>query len=69
MSHGEPQQIKTTGVTRDIEDLRQPQVPVIVDGKTSMGDFWKIAKYLEATYPDKPSLFGGPGGWKSPERV
>ena len=35
-------------------------VPVIVDGDRTVGDSWKIALYLEDTYPDRPALFGGP---------
>ena len=41
------------------------QVPVIVDknhdGKC-VNDSWEIAKYLEKTYPDQPSLFKGTSG-------
>ena len=37
-------------------------VPVIRDGDTVMRDSWSIAEYLEATYPDRPSLFGGDTG-------
>jgi glutathione S-transferase len=37
-------------------------VPVIEDRGVAIGDSWSIAKYLEETYPDEPSLFGGPGG-------
>jgi len=36
----------------------QQLVPVIVDGGTVVADSWKIAQYLEAAYPDRPSLFG-----------
>ncbi|MBL8691100.1 MAG: glutathione S-transferase family protein [Rhodospirillaceae bacterium] len=36
----------------------QGLVPVIVDGDRVVHDSWKIAQYLEATYPDRPSLFG-----------
>lgn len=36
----------------------QPLVPVLVDGDTVVCDSQKIAEYLEATYPDAPSLFG-----------
>lgn len=38
------------------------QVPVLVDGEKVLNDSFEIAKYLEETYPDAPSLFGGPGG-------
>tara|TARA_Y100000739_G_C20475681_1_gene403492 strand:+ start:29 stop:718 length:690 start_codon:yes stop_codon:yes gene_type:complete len=34
-------------------------VPVLVDGNVAMNESWDIADYLEETYPDKPSLFGG----------
>jgi glutathione S-transferase len=37
-------------------------VPVLVDGETTVSDSWAIAVYLEERYPDRPSLFGGPGG-------
>ncbi len=36
--------------------------PVLVEGDEIVADSWKIACYLEDTYPDKPSLFGGDGG-------
>lgn len=36
----------------------QGLVPVIVDGDKVVNDSWKIAQYLEATYPERPSLFG-----------
>lgn len=34
-------------------------IPVIVDGETEVCDSWTIALYLERTYPDTFSLFGG----------
>lgn len=37
-------------------------VPVIADGNLIVVDSFLIAIYLEETYPDRPSLFGGPGG-------
>ena len=40
----------------------QKSVPVLVDGDKTISDSWVIAEYLEATYPDAPSLFGGPAG-------
>jgi glutathione S-transferase len=40
----------------------QERVPVLVDGDTVVSDSWAIACYLEQTYPDRPSLFGGPVG-------
>jgi glutathione S-transferase len=38
------------------------KVPVLIDGENSVADSWTIANYLEDTYPDRPSLFGGEGG-------
>lgn len=40
----------------------QGRVPVLIDGGRAVADSWKIAIYLEDTYPDLPSLFGGSGG-------
>ena len=37
-------------------------VPVIRDGSQLIADSFMIAAYLEETYPDRPSLFGGDGG-------
>ncbi|RVU15051.1 glutathione S-transferase family protein [Methylobacterium oryzihabitans] len=37
-------------------------VPVLVDGERTIADSGRIAAYLEEAYPDRPSLFGGPGG-------
>jgi glutathione S-transferase len=37
-------------------------VPVIDDGGKLVGDSWAIADYLEARYPERPSLFGGETG-------
>lgn len=39
----------------------QALVPVLVDGKRTVSDSWAIAEYLDQQYPDRPSLFGGPG--------
>jgi glutathione S-transferase len=38
------------------------RVPVIVDGETVVHDSSAIADYLEAHYPERPSLFGGETG-------
>ena len=38
----------------------QGLVPVLVDGDRTLHDSWAIAEYLEAAYPHRPSLFGGP---------
>ena len=37
-------------------------VPAIRDGETLVSDSFAIALYLEHTYPDRPTLFGGHGG-------
>lgn len=37
----------------------QSLVPILIDGDQTVGDSWRIALYLEKTYPDRPSLFGG----------
>jgi glutathione S-transferase len=36
----------------------QKLVPVLVDGEKTIADSYAIAEYLEAEYPDAPSLFG-----------
>jgi glutathione S-transferase len=38
------------------------RVPVLLHYESSVADSWAIASYLEDTYPDRPSLFGGAGG-------
>src|SRR5229473_5522337 len=38
------------------------KVPVLLDGESAVVDSWVIANYLEDSYPDRPSLFGGDGG-------
>mgnify|MGYP000161386085 CR=1 FL=1 len=40
----------------------QGRVPVIRDGGEVVFDSWTIARHLEATYADRPSLFNGAGG-------
>ena len=37
----------------------QTKVPILKDGKHVVSDSWTIAEYLEQTYPEGPSLFGG----------
>ena len=37
-------------------------VPVLVDGGQAVADSWNIANFLEESYPDNPSLFGGEAG-------
>lgn len=38
------------------------KVPVLLHGDHAVCDSWAIAEYLEATFPDRPSLFGGEAG-------
>lgn len=38
------------------------KVPVMLHGDKPVVDSWVIANYLEDTYPERPSLFGGDGG-------
>jgi len=40
----------------------QKTVPVLEDDGRVVADSFAIAAYLEEAYPDRPSLFGGPGG-------
>ncbi|KAK9825430.1 hypothetical protein WJX81_005481 [Elliptochloris bilobata] len=40
----------------------QGLVPIIEDNGKVVNDSFAIAQYLERTYPDRPTLFGGPGG-------
>jgi glutathione S-transferase len=40
---------------------KSDKVPVLLDGDAAIVDSWVIANYLEDTYPDRPSLFGGEG--------
>jgi glutathione S-transferase len=37
-------------------------VPLLLDGGRAVHDSYAIADHLEDAYPDRPSLFGGPGG-------
>ncbi len=46
----------------EVEGGVSKTVPVIRDGSQIVSDSFMIAAYLEETYPDKPSLFGGDGG-------
>src|ERR1700676_1642359 len=45
-----------------ISQHKSEKVPVLLDGDKAVVDSWVIANYLEDTYPDRPSLFGGAGG-------
>ncbi|NWG24105.1 MAG: glutathione S-transferase N-terminal domain-containing protein [Pseudorhodoplanes sp.] len=40
----------------------QDKVPILKDGERVVIDSWKIAEYLEDTYPERASLFGGKTG-------
>ncbi len=40
----------------------QGKVPVLVHGDKWLYESWDIANYLENTFPDQPTLFGGPQG-------
>lgn len=46
----------------EIEGGFSTTVPVMDDGGTLVRESFDIALYLERSYPDRPSLFGGPGG-------
>lgn len=45
-----------------IADRQRKVLPTIQDGDTVVEDSWRIAEYLEETYPERPSLFGGATG-------
>jgi glutathione S-transferase len=45
-----------------IAQHKSEKVPVLIDGEHTVSDSWAIANYLEDSYPDRPSLFGGEGG-------
>jgi glutathione S-transferase len=45
-----------------IENAATKIVPLLRDGEQLVSDSFEIALYLEKTYPDRPSLFGGEGG-------
>ncbi|MCF6370581.1 MULTISPECIES: glutathione S-transferase family protein [Rhizobium/Agrobacterium group] len=45
-----------------IEDGFSKTVPILRDGDRLVRDSFDIALYLEETYPDHPTLFGGEGG-------
>ena len=48
--------------TADIEFSGQARVPVLVDGAQVVHDSWEIACYLDAAYPDNPTLPIGESG-------
>ena len=45
-----------------VEEGVSKTVPVIRDGDRVVADSFEIALYLERTYPQRPTLFGGHGG-------
>jgi len=45
-----------------IEGGATATVPLLRDGEKLVRDSFDIALYLDETYPDRPSLFGGEGG-------
>lgn len=45
-----------------VEEGFSKTIPVIRDGDTVVADSYAIAVYLDETYPDRPTLFGGEGG-------
>lgn len=54
--------LKTFVEVKTIEGGTDRTVPVIRDGDTVVHDSFAIAEYLDDTYPDRPTLFGGPEG-------
>ena len=40
----------------------QEKVPILRDGEKVVVDSWRIAEHLEARFPERVSLFGGPVG-------
>ena len=61
---GLPFERKTVCFTKvpEVEGGISRTVPVIRDGSQLVADSFMIAAYLDETYPDRPSLFGGDGG-------
>ncbi|MEQ1953227.1 glutathione S-transferase family protein [Mesorhizobium sp. CN2-181] len=61
---GLPYETVATPFTRVplVEDSASKTVPIIRDGDRVVTDSFDIALYLDEAYPDRPSLFGGPGG-------
>lgn len=60
----EPERVpcKFTEIAEKVASSGQARVPVLVDGDRHVADSWAIACYLEDSYPDRPSLFGGDPG-------
>lgn len=51
--------LKTFVEVKTIEGGTDRTIPVIRDGDTVIHDSFAIAEYLDETYPDRPTLFGG----------
>ena len=45
-----------------VEDGATKMVPYLLDGEEAVVDSFAIAQHLDATYPDRPTLFAGEGG-------
>src|SRR5262245_53563431 len=52
----QPTRFADVGLIRKLSN--QHFVPIIVDGSTVVHDSWRIAVYLEETFPGTPTLFG-----------
>lgn len=61
---GLPYETQSVGFTEipKLENGATTTVPLLRDGDTLVKDSFDIALYLERTYADRPSLFGGEGG-------
>ena len=54
--------LRFTEIADRLEFAESRTVPVLVDDNKVVADSWHIACYLEDSYPDRPSLFGGDVG-------
>ncbi|WP_321395341.1 glutathione S-transferase family protein [Emcibacter sp.] len=54
--------LRFTQIADELAFADSRTVPVLVDGDEVITDSWHIACYLEETYPERPSLFGGEVG-------
>lgn len=50
-----------TQIPRALEGIHKT-VPVLVDGERTVTESFDICRYLETTYADTPTVFGGDGG-------
>lgn len=53
-----------TQIPKALEGIHKT-VPVLVDGETTVTESFEICRYLETTYADTPSVFGGDGGMEN----